>query len=483
MSENSTEEAIKLVNLVEDFEEDEEEEQSMFRTEVIAHNMINKIDTKGHYFTKFFFCAEFTAEKIALNQESTTKNKRYVNSTNKASFLYYTEKMNTDFFKYAKNARANKIKMFPILERVKLGIHLLQGIFLINDKIEHCDIKPENIMLKKISAEEAQQYISEGVYVASLGNDFYVAKFIDFGMVQFKKSNQAVSCPGGTRGYLGQEYFSGGDNNGIDKFALGMNLVDLEMAAHGLGMASDVLAQSHDMRLRKVGAFTQRIRQTVGSMSSGKAILLAIDQVGVQDQIRDAAIKVLPTLSQHFSSQGKTKKDFKNQNIAFMNIKLFEFMVSRGLEVMPTYPVFNKYYDEDIAGVQNKINNLKGDESEEKKSTLLKLNIGLQVAMMNKELSIAYWNMLMKMIDVPESRPDYDTLIHDLEELIASHENALLELNGQMNIGVDQIKKISSSVVNSRAFEGTLINRDENRQVVMKDNNGLEVMQSQKFLI
>lgn len=483
MTDNSTEEAIKLVNLVEDFETDEDEEQTMFRTEVIAHNMINKIDTKGHYFTKFFFCAEFTAEKIELNKQSSTKNKKYVNSVRKASFLYYTEKMNTDFFKYAKNARANRIKMFPILERVKLGIHLVQGIFLINDKMEHCDIKPENIMLKKIDAETAQIYRSEGVYVSSLGNDFYVAKFIDFGMVQFKKSGQAVSCPGGTRGYLGQEYFSGEDNNGIDKFALGMNLVDLEMAAHGFGMASDVLAQSHDMRLRKKSNFTQLIKQTVASMSAGIAIMMAVDQPAVQDSIRDAALELMPTLGQHFLSHGKTKTDYKNQGIAFMNIKLFEFMVSQGLEAMPGYPAFNKYYDEDIASVQNKIKAWANKEAEDKSAALMKLNVALAVAGMDKALSIAYWIILMKMIQTPDKRPDYDTLIHDLEELISTYENSMLELNGHLNIGVDQIKKISNSVVSDRAFEGTLIQRVDDRQAVMKDGNGLEVMQSQKFLV
>lgn len=321
MTEDSTEQAIKVVNLTEDFEKDPVSEQKMFRTEIIAHQTINKMDTEGYYFTKYFFCVDITAERIKLNAASTTKNKEYVKAEGKATFVYYTEKMDTDLYKYAKNARANKVKMFPVLERVKLGVHLTQGIEMISSKMEHCDIKPENIMLKKVAEDMVQGIKDSNVMLSKLGDDYYVAKFIDFGMVQFKQKHSKITCPGGTKGYFGQEYYTkNADNSGIDMFALGMNLIDLELTAHGFGMASDVLAQSHSMRRNQVYKFSNSVVQSISKMSAGKAIFTAIELPEVRERIMSEALEHTPGLEQFLTQGAKQITDYKNGTLAFMNI-------------------------------------------------------------------------------------------------------------------------------------------------------------------
>ena len=483
MSEDFTQQAIKVVNLTEDFEDDPIGEQKMFRAEVIAHQTINQIDTNGYYFTKFFFCVDITAERIALYNASSTKNKTYVNETDKATFLYFTEKMDTDLYKYSKSVRDNQVKLFTTLERVKLGVHLTKGLQMISSRMEHCDIKPENIMLKKVSEQMVQAIEDNTVMLPKLGSDYYVAKYIDFGMVQFKKSNQKVKCPGGTKGYFGQEYFTTADASGIDMFALGMNLIDLEMTAHGFGMASDVLALSHDMRFRGVTKFSQKTINTVNSMSAAKAIFSVIDQVGLREKILPLALVEVPTLEQVLSKQGKTIFNCQNGGLAFLNIKLYEFMFRMGLENLPAYEPFHEMYNLDISNLERKLRPLQGKDDSKLVAMREKLELAMKVAILKKELSINYWNVLMGTIQPPATRLNYGELIGALKELIDHYDQALGALNSELEIGVEQIKQISASEMDPRVYKGTEVQRESDRQVQYKNENGLQQSMSQKFLV
>lgn len=65
-------------------------------------------------------------------------------------------------------------------------------------------------------------------------------------------------------------------------------------------------------------------------------------------------------------------------------------MLRKGLETLPVYKPFQKLYDNDISNLRGKLGELEGLEDEQSNTARAKLDAGLQVAILKKELSINY---------------------------------------------------------------------------------------------
>lgn len=158
-------------------------------------------------------------------------------------------------------------------------------------------------------------------------------------------------------------------------------------------------------------------------------------------------------------------------------------MLRKGLETLPVYKPFQKLYDNDISNLRGKLGELEGLEDEQSNTARAKLDAGLQVAILKKELSINYWNLLMGTIQPPGSRIRYGELIGMLKQLIDHYNQALAVINNELNIGVDQIKQILASVLEPRMYEGTMVKRVSQRGNEIKNESGLQNSLSQKFLV
>lgn len=474
-------EAIKLVLVPEDMNRDEQDEQNMLWKEVMSHQKLNQMDPERDYFTGFYFCAEITSDVAVMNKSSAVKNKEYINVPRTAAFLYYTEKMTIDLYKYMQKVQFSQMRMFSISERMKLGLHYIKAINTIKATMEHCDIKPENLMIKKISKEEADQLMARGVDVSRLGTDYYIGKMIDFGFVQMKTGNGKVECPGGTRGYLPQEYFENKPSNGSDILALGMNLIDMELTAHGIGLASDLLAQSQDMRLKGLGKFTKDAWNRAKGIPSMRYLFSIIDKEEYKPEIRAAALEALPSLNETLAKIETDQKKVSNFGIAGMNLFLYEFMFKKGLEYLPNHEKFNSYNKKDLESTQLAIQNL-NKSAADYESKKLKLELAAKIAEQKIGLAKSYYNLILGMINPIGSRISSEDLISHIEGMLQSYEATVESLKSEYDGQADLISQMAQVNISPREYSQVMIT-DAQRNGVQSGENKLQVGQSQMFLV
>ena len=89
----------------------------------------------------------------------------------------------------------------------------------------------------------------------------------------------------------------------------------------------------------------------------------------------------------------------------------------------------------------------------------------------------------MTTIRPPGTRIGYADLVVALKDLIANYDQALAGLNNTLDMGVDEIKQVSASLMEPRRYKGTAVQRESQRGYQIRNNNGLEKSLSQMYLV
>lgn len=89
-----------------------------------------------------------------------------------------------------------------LLTRLRVFTNVGKALVTIIKKYSHCDLKPDNVMLKKVSPEQSFFLKNQGLMQLPLyPNEYYQVKLIDFGMAA-EGSENSRKCLGGTSQYL-----------------------------------------------------------------------------------------------------------------------------------------------------------------------------------------------------------------------------------------------------------------------------------------
>ena len=211
------------------------------------------------------------------------------------------------------------------IDRLKIAKNLLKGLRLINESYLHCDIKPDNLMIKHVRPNDVDQ---KSPLIELTSGEKFLIKFIDFGLSVPKK----LRCTGATFGYAAPELFDKRfDHKKFDIFSLGVLLVDTELQSLGLknGLAS-VFMETHQYKFSKKSRLDDTIKQKLLSFR----IVSTLNNYFQTKEGSDLLTKKLSQLD-HLTEtkiKGSIKKIFDISNPDFPHfldhsVEYFEFVL------------------------------------------------------------------------------------------------------------------------------------------------------------
>lgn len=244
--------AMKEVKFNNDYESsDGKTYQDLVQTEIQIMQGINAIDPENVFFPKCYGAYNVTGRFKELYK---TKQIRDLQQ------FMYDPYERTDFmimvFEFndlSLNAYQDQIYQKKInsnfLTRLRIFFNLGFGLNEIYGKYTHCDLKPENVMFKKIDEEYANELESDhsAEVLQLFPNEFYQLQVIDFGLATMGPLEERI-CPGGTPGYLTLEYAKGQkQGKNLDNYAVAMMMIDFELIALGIGPINDLLGLCYQL--------------------------------------------------------------------------------------------------------------------------------------------------------------------------------------------------------------------------------------------
>lgn len=302
------------------------EQGRVYREILMSYNLYHKPGGK-YYFPLMLGCNQITNEVVPLISEIPKKalyaNQvlRYVKGGFKAKefVIVKLEKLDYPFQAYLAIMNENgKIGML-ILDRIRISLNLFTGLQLINEKSLHCDIKPDNLMIRSV---DASMMAKDAPLVYTTSGDSILVKYIDFGMTVPRDER----CRGGTYGYMGPEMFlQDVSHSKIDVFSLGVILVEAEMAMMLNGRLSDVL--------REIMSFQFKKKKMIGALEKTKLQSLAFVKeimTNFDDKNKQKIIDYLKILQTTYENQSLDFQAFLGDNrdiskITIENLDIFDY--------------------------------------------------------------------------------------------------------------------------------------------------------------
>jgi serine/threonine protein kinase len=243
---NSTEDVFAVKEIF--FENDGDSElgqknQTMLAKEIEKTQVLQDEDPEHVFFPEYFFYVnateEFESEAATISDEAILANLKMDDSHDVA--LFFMESMD-----YTLEAYENKVKLdgtiSHFITRLRLFKNVCTGLLKILSLMSHCDLKPANIMLKKISKKKSAELVSEKHLSLRLSPiEYFQVKIIDFRLADTGTLSMRM-CGEGTLQYLPVDYLQGKkDAPRIDVYAIGLMMFDLEMADLGLSRISEIM--------------------------------------------------------------------------------------------------------------------------------------------------------------------------------------------------------------------------------------------------
>jgi serine/threonine protein kinase len=232
--------AFKEVLFSNDCQKDPNDTQSVLASDIENSTKIGDLDPNGLYFPEFFGHFEVTDYFNSVYQNGMPSNaKRFLKPDSKTDMaVLITDFLELEAFQYFKLLEKRSIPSF-FHTRVKLLLNLGHALESVFDTFFHCDIKPENIMFKRINEDEVLRLKEFGIHRLELHpGEMYQVKIIDFGLSEFGSLDERV-CDGGTPDFLPMEFLiSRKSDPTFDLFALAMMFLDMELSELGFGAFS-----------------------------------------------------------------------------------------------------------------------------------------------------------------------------------------------------------------------------------------------------
>ena len=425
---------------------------------------MNELDQNNEYFPTYNGCVEVTNDFERMSKLENIENKENITvEPSTVSFLYFTQKLDTDLYKFTKRFLKGTGPFFDQMNRVQLAINTIKGLVLMNKKYIHCDMKPENIMLKKISESQANKLFKLGLRTLETSpGHTYQSFIIDFGLIVPKGER----CEGGTPGFLAQEFFTNVSHNNFDGFGVAMMMIDIELAAQGLENISDVLAVSQTMKYNKKTSFKSSDKQNLNRMVLMKKIKFLLDSGNLIENNREEIVKLIPNIVSDLKTLNKDHPFESSDltNFLYLNPLIFEALVMTAMSGFNYLSDFTKDINSNIFSLEKLATRYKAAISEENDvdtntSNLQFAESFLRVQKSTKVFRRAYYDILFSMILEPGSRTLLSDGLSQIEHLLSKYkqenkadlkmmdEQAVEKAMANQNDRIDQSFKKSSMQV------------------------------------
>lgn len=217
-----------------------------------------------YYFPSLLGCAVLTSilrpliNGISQQQRSASPALDFLKSKSQGQefIALKVEKLDLNFGLFIRQIVSQSSEGLTFFNKLKLAKNIITGLKLINRNHLHCDIKPDNLMIKKVRKND---YDNEKLLIETTAGEFFLIKYIDFGLSVPKKAR----CPGGTFGYAAPELFDKRfGHEKFDVFSLGVLLIDTELLGVGIteGLAS-IFRETHQYKFEKKSELDDSIKE------------------------------------------------------------------------------------------------------------------------------------------------------------------------------------------------------------------------------
>lgn len=185
-----------------------------------------------------------------------------------------------------------------------MSINLLKALKLMNSKYINCDIKTENIMLRRISEKNAYMNMGHGLKVLEAApGEYWQVYFIDMGLAvdisEMDLSLDSVNCSGGTPGFLPEEFFDETASLDMsDLYGLGTSLIDQELVSAKLDLFGGLIGTAQKKRLKKETEFTKTEILVLKKKKLMMALENAMDDLKNVVEFRRKILEVRPSIQE-----------------------------------------------------------------------------------------------------------------------------------------------------------------------------------------
>jgi serine/threonine protein kinase len=439
--------------------------------EEIKHNKVVYDDANGPYFfTNVYDSFEFTEladERVAEFDDSLDEEITKVFSHGKKEGLMtiFMERLDVSFLELIDLFFNNEVELF-MDSRVDLYILAMQGLEIINKHFLHCDVKPENIMLKKISPEKAQEMVSKNFIPIRTGKTFYYQlKYIDFGLIAQGKEGER-KCHGGTPGYIPKELdVTGFDHEKFDVFSLGMTFLFAELAImelEGFDRIQTVVNDVIDEKDEEGYKFTKEQKEKITNLD----LYNEIDGVAFREEKKEllnTLKEIYPKLEQIASERepGVEYMDIDPEDYLFIDPYLCNLILFEGLKIYVDRSLKAKFLTQEKELCQEEIDSTQAklDKDSSNEILLKKLEASnklLEIADSMVKLRLDTINVIIKMSEFsPENR--------------SSLSEALAAMN-QLKTDFYSVHKDDIDLINEYFFEIAEDNEEDLKEIVDKLN-------------
>ena len=342
--------AVKLLKVEKDLQvkKNQISQKKLFLEIVVMEKLYNKPGGK-YYFPKMLGCVSLTHVLTPLLQglspvqlQSAPLRALHSDYVNKEFLTLKMEQLDMSFKTFLLSfLKINNNLM--LLDRLKIGLNLLTGLKMINSQFLHCDIKPDNLMIKVVHGEHD---LKAPVISTKYGEKFLI-KYIDFGISVPKQTR----CTGGTFGFAAPEMFNKFGHEKFDIFSLGVLLLEIEMTDLQIpGKLSQVLQITAEMKAFKVGKIQPRIKNRLMQVSLVKLINEFINHPKYKSDFREE----LSILEEHLKVTGQPSiKDFfkfrENYPSLFGHtLEYFEFVFLLSLQIYVRFQTQIKHSQDSV---------------------------------------------------------------------------------------------------------------------------------------
>lgn len=484
----SQENGVKFMSIAEDQDNDPEEDQINLKEEVGSLMITNSLDQNHLYVPEFRYCYDVTAEfnNINENQDQLENTDNLKVPKNTAQFLVASEKLDTEYFEFMSLEEKSRVVNFDLPNRVQMAINLFKGIKIINSKIIHCDIKPENLMLKKLSETDANFLQSKGLAILESGfGIYYQILYIDFGLAQIVGDDD-IECPGGTPGYMPPESFEDETEELSDIYSLVITLLNSEMSAIRTNWVSDIFDESQQLKKINERKFKGERIEHLKKQPLFKVLMKLMDHQENKENIKTILKKMNPDIENYLRDKVE-ELDWKNDppsKYVFASISLYEILFTMTLHMINETSYFYRDLDgklqknkQELDMIELIIPKLKPEDKDYEEYSKKAEKLRLEKTLFNaqKHLKTKYFEVLLKGFDEKEDRASVDFMIQGLEEILTNYRTKNFESIKRY----DQIRVEEARSKIAKMMPGNMLdfwkNRLDNRENVMVGiygNNG-----------
>lgn len=407
--------------------------QKKLALEMEANTKVFKKENGKYFFPEIFSCIEFTdevdkkSEFVDFENIGKQMEKNISHQENEGMVSIFTEKLTISMGNFLDLYVQNKIELDPE-ERLNAFYQASLGLKIMNSYFLHCDIKPDNMMLKNIEMDEIEEMNSKKILPIRLNqNEYYQIKYIDFGMIAPGKIHER-ECKGGTPGYIPDEYFENGTSNSkFDVYSLGMTFLEMELADCGYEGFNRIDAILFQRKKEDKGdTLTEKNKNDLYKIDLVNRMVEIIEGEEYREVFLNILEEIYPQLKEQFefSNEGQNYLDMIPKNFLETNVYVFRGMMQAAVTVYFNEHFLKKKNPAQIESIDKKIKLIQSKvDKDEKNAAMLKVKIQYlenlkKITEMNGLLTVGLVNLYQLMIlSDQEARIGLEEMLQKIQTL------------------------------------------------------------------